>query len=119
MCDAFCEYYQKTTSHKEFVVLSPSSNNMPFMVMISSNALSVDTRCRFTVSPGEKMCKRGLATSRVPAIQIIQVGPICLQSDGCGVLGPPVYMVCGFHGKGHNSQCSDVMCNPRMVTSGH
>jgi len=119
MCDGFCEYYQKTTSCKEFVVRSPSSNSMPFMVMISSNALSVDTRCWFTVTPGDKMCKHGLATCRVSTIQIIQVKPICLQSDGCDVLRPPGCMVGGFRGKDHNSQCSDIMCNPRMVMSSH
>jgi len=70
MCDGFCEHYQKTTSCKEFVELSPSSNSMPSMVMISSNALSVVARCQFTVTPGDKMCKHGLPISQVPAMQI-------------------------------------------------
>jgi hypothetical protein len=66
------------------------------MVTIFSNALSVDTRCWFTVSSGEKTCEHGLATSRVPAIKIIQVGPICLQSDGYGVSGPQGCIVVDF-----------------------
>jgi hypothetical protein len=54
------------------------------MVMIFSNALSVDMKCWFTITHGHKMRKHGLATSRVPMIQIIQDGPICWQNDGYG-----------------------------------
>ena len=38
------EHYQKTTRCKECLVHSHSSNNMPFIVIISSNTLSLETR---------------------------------------------------------------------------
>jgi hypothetical protein len=35
--------------------------------------------------PGDKTCKHGVKTSRVPAIEKIQGGQICWQSNGYGV----------------------------------
>ena len=49
--DGFREHFVKTTRRKEWLVLSHSSNNMPFMAMISLNALSLETRRGFTVTP--------------------------------------------------------------------
>lgn len=48
--DGFREHHLKTISRKEWLVLSHSAKCMPFMVMISSKALSLDTRRGFTVT---------------------------------------------------------------------
>jgi hypothetical protein len=47
----FREHYRKTTRHKEWLVLFHSSNSMPFMVMNSSNAFSLEARRDFTITP--------------------------------------------------------------------
>lgn len=48
--DGLRKHHLKTISRKEWLVLSHSPKCMPFMVMISSNALSLDTRRGFTVT---------------------------------------------------------------------
>jgi hypothetical protein len=42
-------------------------------------------------------------------IEKIQDGQIGWQSDGYGVLGPQGCTVGGFHGNGHNNQCSLIL----------
>jgi len=48
--DGFREHHLKTISRKKWLVLSHSPSCMAFMAMISSNALSLDTRRAFTVT---------------------------------------------------------------------
>jgi len=67
-----------------------STKNMPFIVMISSNAFSLATRRGFTITSRRQTCRLGVETCRVPAIEKIQDRQICLQSvlglQGCAVV---------------------------------
>jgi hypothetical protein len=57
-------------------VLSHFSKNIPFMVMIISNALLLEMRRGFIITPpgGEKKCKHGVETPHGPATEKFKMG---------------------------------------------
>jgi hypothetical protein len=84
---------------KKWLVLSHSSNNTPFMIMTSPNALSLETRRGFTITSRRQNVQAWSGNTRVPTIGKIQVGQVSWQSDGYGVLGPQGCALGGFRGK--------------------
>jgi hypothetical protein len=81
--DGFREHYPKAIRRKEWLVLSHSSN-MPFLAMHTSNALSLETRRGFSITPRKQNVQAWSGNIPGPREQKIQDGQIGCQIDGYG-----------------------------------
>ena len=97
------------------MVSAHSTNNMPFIVMISSNAFSLATRRRFIIISRRQKVLAGSEIVSVPRDKKNSKQANLLAQ----CFGTARVYCCGFHGKEHNNQCNVILCNPRKVISSH